>query len=118
MSEHEILPVIPLRTGVLFPHAVMPITVGRPRTQSAVEAALATEEKRILVLAMKDAAVDPPTPSDVYHVGTIAVVTQMRRVEGATQLIVTGVERAMVDSFVSEEPHLVAKLRKWPLEQD
>jgi ATP-dependent Lon protease len=116
MSEIETLPVLPLRTGVLLPYAVMPITIGRPRTESAVQAALATEEKQILVLAVKDPSADPPGPEAVYRVGTIATITQMRRMDGGTlQLIVTGLERAVVLSFAGEDPHLVAKVRRWPM---
>ena len=100
MREPEILPILPLRTGVLLPYAVMPITVGRPRTESAVQAALATEEKQILVLTVKDPSIDPPGPDQVHRVGTVATITQMRRIDGtAMQLIVTGLERAVVESF-------------------
>jgi ATP-dependent Lon protease len=97
----------------------MPITVGRPRSESAVQAAMATEEKQILVLAVKDRSVEPPGPDQVHHVGTIATITQMRRVDGgAMQLIVTGLERGVVTRFLREEPHLMAQVSRWPMPDD
>ncbi len=116
MAELETLPVLPLRTGALFPYAVMPVTVGRPHSESAVESALASEEKMLFVVGMKDAQVEIPSEGDLHTVGTIAVITQMKRLDGAAiQLIISGVERAEIESIRSTEPHLVARVRRTPL---
>jgi ATP-dependent Lon protease len=54
------LPVVPLKNSVLFPNLLMPLSVGRPASLAAVEAALATEEKEIVIVAQREAAVDNP----------------------------------------------------------
>jgi ATP-dependent Lon protease len=113
----EILPVLPLRSGVLLPYAVMPVSVGRAQSEKAVEAALATEEKRILVVGMKNPDAVPFGPDDLHQVGTIGIINQMQRVPSPLiQLILTGDERAVVDAYVEKDGFLEARARKWPLD--
>src|SRR5439155_24586285 len=91
-----VLPVLPLKNTVLFPGLFMPLSVGRPGSLAAIEAALATEEKTFLVAAQRDVAVEQPTLSDLYAVGTRAVVKKMARGEGVIELIVQGIERVRI----------------------
>ena len=70
------LPVLPLKRTVLFPGTMMPLTVGRDRSIAAVEAALKTEDKTLLVVAQRDAQTDQPTLEDLYPIGTKAVIKQ------------------------------------------
>jgi len=76
MPELELrtLPVLPLKNSVLFPGLMMPLSVGRSASIAAVEAALGTEEKEIIVVAQKDNSVDLPGAGDLYTVGTRAVI--------------------------------------------
>src|SRR5215467_15907180 len=88
------LPVLPLKNAVLFPYLLMPLSAGRPGSIAAVEAALATESKEILVFAQHDANVDSPVQGDLYPIGTKAVIRKMsRNPEGHLELLVLGMER-------------------------
>ena len=80
MNENtKILPVLPLKNSVLFPHLLMPLSVGRPASVAAVEAALATEEKEIVIVAQRDSSVESAGLADLYAVGTKAVIKRMTR---------------------------------------
>ena len=92
MSELiETLPVLPIKNSVLFPGLLMPLTAGRPSSIAAIDAALASEDKELLIITQRDSAVESPTASDLYTIGTKAVVKRMmRRQDGAVNLIVFG----------------------------
>src|SRR5262249_46325739 len=77
-----VLPVLPLKTAVLFPGLFTPLAVGRPHSIAAVEAALATEEKTFVVVAQRDGNQEQTGWKDLYSVGTRAVVKKMARGEG------------------------------------
>jgi ATP-dependent Lon protease len=110
------LPVLPIKNTALFPHLLMPLSVGRPASLAAIEAALATEEKEILVIAQRDASVDSPAQGDLYGFGTKAVVRKMsRNNEGVTEILVLGIERVMLLAIEQTEPYLVAKVRLAPM---
>jgi ATP-dependent Lon protease len=115
----EILPVLPLKNSVLFPHLLMPLSVGRPASLAAVEAALATEEKEIFIIAQRDPNVEKPGQDDLYSVGTKAVIKRMSRpTESHMELIVLGVERMVLLKLEQTEPYLKARLRPYPLPCD
>ena len=115
----ESLPVLPLRGSVLFPGLVLPISVGRPPSIEAVDAALADEDrKEILVIAQRDASVEGPGQDDLYTVGTRAIIKKVARLPvGAVQLMVEGVERAVLIKVEQTEPYLIGKVRSSPLEE-
>jgi ATP-dependent Lon protease len=71
------LPVLPLKNAVLFPYLLMPLSAGRPGSIAAVEAALATESKEVLVFTQRDGDVDSPLQGDLYPIGTKAVIRKM-----------------------------------------
>ena len=68
-----------MKNSVLFPGLLMPLAVGRPASVAAVEAALATEDKEVIVVAQSDPTVDTPHASDLYTVGTRAVIRKSGR---------------------------------------
>src|SRR5438045_6346079 len=112
MAETQIqtLPVLPLKNTVLFPYLVMPLSVGRPAFIAAVEAALATEEKEIIVVSQRDSSVDAPTQEDLYSVGTKAVIRKMSRPnENTIELLVQGMERVTLVKLDASEPYLRAR---------
>jgi ATP-dependent Lon protease len=117
LSDTPVLPVLPLKNSVLFPHLLMPLSVGRPASRSAVESALATEEKELIVVAQRDPAKEIPTEfSDLYSVGTKAVIKRMARVsESQVDLIVLGAERISLEALEQTEPHLRARFTPYPL---
>jgi ATP-dependent Lon protease len=108
-----LLPVLPIKNTVLFPHLVMPLSVGRPASRNAVEAALASEDKTLLVVSQKSNEVEDPGQADLFTVGTRAVIKKMARSENALELIVQGVERVILEELEQTTPFL--KARTWPL---
>jgi ATP-dependent Lon protease len=104
---------------VLFPYLLMPLSAGRPASIAAVEAALATESKEILVFAQRDPDLDVPTPEDLYAVGTKAVIRKMNRSgEGHLELMVLGMERVTLLKLDSSEPFLKGRATPLPLPKD
>jgi ATP-dependent Lon protease len=77
MSEQEtirILPALPIKNTVLFPLLQMPLSIGRASSLAAVEAALASEEKQLVIVAQHDASVETPAQADLYAIGTRAMI--------------------------------------------
>jgi ATP-dependent Lon protease len=112
------LPVLPLKNTVLLPYLFMPLSVGRPTTLAAVEAALAGEEKTLVLFAQKDASNDAPGEADLYTVGTRAIVKKMARGENTVELLVQGVERVTLVRVEQTEPYLKARVRPLPLPEE
>jgi ATP-dependent Lon protease len=123
MSESAVeifsLPLLPLKNSVLFPSVWMPLTVGRPASIAAIEAVLAREDKELVVVAQRDAAVDAPGPQDFFSIGTKAVVKRMaRRQDGTMELMVQGVARVVVIRIDQTEPYLRARVRLAPIPEE
>jgi ATP-dependent Lon protease len=113
-----VLPVLPLKNTVLFPHLFMPLAVGRPNSIAAVEAVLATEEKSFVVVAQRDGNNEQPGIDDLYTVGTRAVIKKMARGEGVIEVIVQGIERVAILKAEQTEPYLKARVHPLPEPQD
>ena len=95
----EKLPLLPLRDVVVYPHMVIPLFVGRDKSIQALEAAM-EGEKRIMLVAQKNAATDEPGEEDIYRVGTIASVLQLLKLpDGTVKVLVEGQCRADVHSY-------------------
>jgi ATP-dependent Lon protease len=91
------LPLLPLRDVVVFPHMVMPLFVGRPKSIKALEAAMESG-KSILLVAQKTASKDEPTVADLYEVGCIANILQMLKLpDGTVKVLVEGTQRAQIN---------------------
>jgi len=122
MSEQPVvytLPVLPLKSAVLFPYLLMPLSAGRPASIAAVEAALATESKEILIFTQRDADLDSPSKDDLYSIGTKAVIRKMNRSgEGHLELMVLGMERVTLLKVDSSEPFLKGRAVPLPLPED
>jgi ATP-dependent Lon protease len=97
-SEPIQLPLLPLRDVVVFPHMVIPLFVGRPKSIKALEAAMETG-KSVLLVAQKAAAKDEPAVDDLYTVGCIAKILQMLKLpDGTVKVLVEGTQRADVSN--------------------
>jgi ATP-dependent Lon protease len=108
----DILPVLPLKDVVVFPFIILPLSVSREKSILAVDAALA-EQRIIMLVAQKDAANETPRPADLYSVGTVVAIMRMLKLpDGRIRLLVQGLTRARVDSFLAEEPYLKAKITR------
>ena len=102
------LPMLPLRDVVVFPHMVIPLFVGRPKSIKALESAMAAE-RRIMLVAQKTAAKDEPAIDDMFDVGCVSTILQMLKLpDGTVKVLVEGQQRATVKSIVDGEAHFVA----------
>src|SRR5258708_6358196 len=112
------LPVLPIKNTVLFPGLLMPLSVGRPRSMAAIQAALVTEGKEILVATQRDSAVETPEPSDLFPTATKAVIKRANRSgDGKLELLVMGLERALLEEFSAGE-YLSAPYRSAPVPEE
>jgi ATP-dependent Lon protease len=112
------LPVLPMRNTVLFPHAQLPLTVGRPKSLAAVEAALATEDRSFLAVAQREAGTEEVAADNLYTIGTRAVIRKAARGDGAIQIFVQGLERVVLLKVEQSEPYLKARVRVLPFPED
>jgi ATP-dependent Lon protease len=102
------LPLLPLRDVVVFPHMVIPLFVGRPKSIRALESAMEAE-RRIMLVAQKAAAKDEPSADDMFEMGCVATILQMLKLpDGTVKVLVEGVQRAKVLSIAEGESHFVA----------
>lgn len=109
-SESISLPLLPLRDVVVFPHMVIPLFVGRPRSIRALEAAMESG-KSIMLAAQKSAGKDDPTPEDVYEIGCIATILQMLKLpDGTVKVLVEGAQRARVSNIVDADTHFTSEV--------
>ncbi|AYH44818.1 endopeptidase La [Azoarcus sp. DN11] len=114
-DEQMELPLLPLRDVVVFPHMVIPLFVGRPKSIKALENAMEAG-KGILLVAQKSAAKDEPAAEDLYEIGCIANILQMLKLpDGTIKVLVEGVQRARVDSVEDLRSVFVAKVTPVPV---
>lgn len=112
----ERVPVLPLRDVVFFPHVVMPLLVGRQASLSAVEEAVKSESKHLLLVAQKTSDVQDPKATDLYRVGVLGRVIQVGRLpNGATKILIEGVARSSIKRFVTKDSTLFAHGTPMPL---
>jgi len=110
IAEQSQLPLLPLRDVVVFPHMVIPLFVGRPKSIKALEAAM-EQGKSILLAAQKTAAKDEPSADDIYEIGCIANILQMLKLpDGTVKVLVEGVQRARISHIRELDTHFVANL--------
>lgn len=105
------VPVLPLRDVVICPHMVIPLFVGRDKSIKALENAVEQTDKKILLLAQKDAKQDNPTEDGLYELGTLANILQLLKLpDGTMKVLVEGVQRARVIQFIQQDPFLMAQV--------
>jgi ATP-dependent Lon protease len=105
----RMIPVLPVRDTVLFPHAVLPLTVGRESSIQLIESL--GEERAIVVAAQLDARQDAPKPEDLHNVGTLATVHKVVRMPNQSRFVFTeGVSRVRLVRFIQSEPFMVAEV--------
>src|SRR5258706_12624743 len=98
-SESTMLPMLPLRDVVVFPHMVIPLFVGRAKSIKALEAAM-EGGKSIVLVAQKSAAKDEPSAEDMYTVGGIATILQMLKLpDGTVKVLVEGTQRGRIEGI-------------------
>lgn len=101
-------PIISLKNTVVFPYMVLPLSVGRPRSLAAAEAAMNTEEKLVVLVTQKEVSTEEPTSKDLYTTGTLAVIKRSIRMNETTlQLIVQGIGRVKIQDISLTGKYLV-----------
>jgi ATP-dependent Lon protease len=108
--EPTVLPLLPLRDVVVFPHMVIPLFVGRPKSIKALEAAMEAG-KSIMLVAQKNAAKDEPSADDIYAIGCVANILQMLKLpDGTVKVLVEGAQRATIHRIEDLTTHFVCDL--------
>ncbi len=120
-TSNEELPILAVRDTVLFPYALLPLTVGRPSSVALVESL--GENRHIGVVSQIDARTDSPGPEDLHQVGTVAVIHKVVKLREGQLLFCEGVSRMRVRSYTATEPYLRAEVERIPeiepeIEQD
>ena len=110
----DVLPILPLRGVVVFPHTGVPLTVGQPRSIKLIDDVVAGD-RLVGLVASKDPDLETPGPDDLYSIGTVATVHRLFRApDGTIRLLVQGIARFELGEFVEEEPYLKAKVNLKP----
>ncbi|MBB4843538.1 ATP-dependent Lon protease [Paucibacter oligotrophus] len=125
MSGHPVLPaelitlpLLPLRDVVVFPHMVIPLFVGRPKSIKALEAAMEAG-RQIMLVAQKAAGKDEPKSDDMFEVGCVSSILQMLKLpDGTVKVLVEGLQRATTQTITDGEEHFVAEVMPIPPEAD
>src|SRR5215218_1864113 len=111
MSEIKILPILPLRDIVVFPHQPVPLFVGREKSVRALEEAMRNEGKQILLATQKDKDDDDPAPDAIYDVGVVATILQLLKLpDGTVKVLVEGKARAGITRFTGQEEWYEAEI--------
>lgn len=111
-SEQLVLPLLPLRDVVVFPHMVIPLFVGREKSIKALEYAMESN-KNILLVAQKIASTDDPKPEDLYHICSVASLLQMLKLpDGTVKVLVEGNYRAEILEVIDSENYFSANIKK------
>jgi ATP-dependent Lon protease len=102
-TEGKVLPLLPLRDIIVFPHMVVPLFVGREKSINALEEAM-SHDKEILLAAQKKAKTNEPVPEDIFQVGTIGTIIQLLRLpDGTVKVLVEGKRRARIQKFITND---------------
>ena len=108
--DSQILPVLPLRDIVVFPHMVVPLFVGRDKSVKALEDVM-SKDKKIMLITQKSAATDDPKKDDLFDLGTIANVLQLLKLpDGTVKVLVEGVSRASINQYTDNSEFLIAEV--------
>ena len=112
-KEARTLPLLPVRDTVLFPHAVLPLTVGRESSVQLINSL--GEDKTIIVVAQREARVDSPQPSDLYSIGSLAVVHKVVKMPNQSLFVFAeGLERVRVTEYTQLTPIMRASVETVP----
>jgi len=105
------MPVLPLRDVVVYPHMVIPLFVGRDKSIKALDAAMATPEKQILLVAQKEATEDNPSEKDVFTLGAVSTILQLLKLpDGTVKVLVEGIRRGKVVEYLQVEPYFLGNV--------
>ncbi|MDG2048528.1 MAG: endopeptidase La [Myxococcota bacterium] len=111
-GDHPVVPLLPLRDIVVFPHMVVPLFVGRAKSIQALEDAMAGS-RELMLCAQRQAGQEEPTAEDIYPFGTVGTIIQLLRLpDGTVKVLVEGKSRARIQSFQSNDPYFCVRAEK------
>lgn len=111
-ENNVVIPLLPLRDVVVFPHMIVPLFVGREKSIAALESAM-KYEKGIFMVAQKNAKKDDPGTEDIYNVGTIGIIIQLLRLpDGTVKVLVEGKKRGVVEEYIQNEEFFLVKINE------
>ncbi len=109
----EELPLLPIRDIVVYPFMILPFFVGRESSIQAVDHALTKTDRLILLASQKDMKAEAPSPSEIYELGTVAMIMRMRKLpDGRIKILVQGLTKARIIDFNQEVPYYMCKIEK------
>ncbi len=112
-EQLSMIPVLPLRDVVVYPHMVIPLFVGRDKSIHALEAAM-EGDKQILLVAQKSAAQDDPEIEDMYRIGTVSSILQLLKLpDGTVKVLVEGNKRARIVNFLHKDEYFTGQIKKY-----
>jgi ATP-dependent Lon protease len=112
-DDNKVLPLIPLRRGLVFPHTEVVLSFGRPKSLKAIESAYQSD-KVVCFVSQKDQSVNSPANDDLYKVGTIAVIQRLLKTNGEIDALVKGISRARIEDIQAQDPYLLAAVSEIP----
>ncbi|TEB12728.1 endopeptidase La [Pelotomaculum propionicicum] len=112
-SEFKVLPLLPLRGILVFPYMVIHLDVGRAKSVQAIEESM-IRDRVIFLATQKEAQTDEPGENDIFQIGTVAEVKQLLKLPGGTiRVLVEGIARAKVRSFISDDPYFLVEVEQY-----
>jgi ATP-dependent Lon protease len=112
------IPVLPLRDVVVYPHMVIPLFVGREKSINALDTAM-QEDKKILLVAQKNAEVDDPSVEDIYEIGTLSTILQLLKLpDGTVKVLVEGAQRVRITGYENTDAFFTAHIEVLVPEED
>lgn len=113
-NPHKVLPVVPIRDGVVFPNTEIVLTFGRPKSLSAIEAANLATDRLVILVMQKSPHVHEPHTSDLFTIGTLARIERLLKTDGEINALVRGLSRVEVVSYDATEPYFMGKIIEVP----
>ena len=111
----QVLPILPLRGLVVYPHTAVPLTIGQARSIRLVDEVMSGDERMIALVASSNPELEIPESDDLYKVGTVAIVHRMFRTPDSTiRLVVQGLARCRIGKYIQEKPYLKAEIELAP----
>ena len=110
VNSSKIYPIVPIREGVLFPQTESVLNFGRNISLESIKTAAQTTNNMVVLLSQRKTKIDTPKPSDLYEVGTLAIIERTIKTEEAVSALVRGIGRVKIETFTQIKPHLAAKI--------
>ena len=109
----ETLPLLPVRDIVIYPFMIIPLFVGRESSIKAVEESINNSDRLIMLASQKDMSAEAPSPSEIYEMGTVAMIMRMRKLpDGRIKILIQGLTKARIKSFNQTTPFYQASLER------